>query len=46
LMMSGEITGNPRKDAESAADFLHAHCAQPAAVPAAAAGPSPSSGSR
>ena len=36
LVMSGEIEGNPRKDAESAANFLHAHCEQPDAAPASA----------
>lgn len=33
LMMEGEIVGNPRGDAESAAAFLRAHCAQPDAAP-------------
>ncbi|HEX3429590.1 MAG TPA: hypothetical protein VHT03_01785 [Rhizomicrobium sp.] len=46
LVMSGEIEGNPRKDAESAADFLRAHCGQPKAAPASAVGPSASSSSR
>lgn len=46
LVMSGEIGPNPRKDAESAADFLHAHCGQPIAAPASAVGPNASSGSR
>jgi hypothetical protein len=46
LVMSGEIEGNPRKDAQSAADFLHAHCGQPEAAPASAVGPNVSSGSR
>ena len=40
LVMSGEIEGNPRNDAESAADYLHAHCGQPKAAPADAVGPS------
>ena len=43
LVLSGEVEGNPRKDAESAADFLHAHCEHPA--PTAAVGPSASSSS-
>jgi len=46
LVISGEIEGNPRRDAQSAADFLHAHCAQPEAAPADAVGPNVSSGSR
>jgi len=46
LVMSGEMEGNPRSDAEAAADFLHAHCGQPEAAPASAVGPSASSGSR
>ena len=44
LVMSGEIE-NPRADAESAADFLHAHCGQPEAAAARALVPSASSGS-
>lgn len=43
LMMSGEIGGNPRKDAESAADFFQAHCGQPEAAPAGELGRSASS---
>ena len=46
LMMSGEIEGNPRKDAESAADFLQAHCGQPQDAPASAIGPGVSSSLR
>ncbi|HLY05393.1 MAG TPA: hypothetical protein VKR31_06570 [Rhizomicrobium sp.] len=46
LVISGEIEGNPRKDAEAAADFLHAHCAQPEAAPESADGTSAWSGSR
>jgi hypothetical protein len=46
LVMSGEIEGDPRKDAESAADFLHAHCGQPEAAPTSTVGPSASSSSR
>lgn len=45
LVISGEIEGNPRRDAEAAADFLHAHCPQPEAAPANAAGPHASPGS-
>lgn len=35
LMMAGELAGNPRSDAESAAAYLHAHCGQsaPASAP-------------
>ena len=33
LVLSGEIEGNPRNDAEAAADFLHAHCHAPAGSP-------------
>jgi hypothetical protein len=32
LMMSGEIEGNPRTDAESAADFFQTHCGQTGAT--------------
>ncbi|HEX3431877.1 MAG TPA: hypothetical protein VHT03_13435 [Rhizomicrobium sp.] len=46
LMMSGEIGGNLRKEAESAADFLEAHCGQLQAASASAVGPSVSSSSR
>jgi hypothetical protein len=46
LMMSGEIAGSPRADAESAADFLHAHCAQPQAAQASAAAPNVAANSR
>jgi hypothetical protein len=46
LVLSGEIAGNPRKDAQSAADFLHAHCGQPAAAKGNAVAPDASSGSR
>ena len=46
LVISGEIEGNPRNDAASAADFLHAHCGQSEAAPARAVVPSASSGSR
>jgi len=38
LVISGEIEGNPRKDAESAADFLHAHCGHLQAAPNTPAG--------
>jgi hypothetical protein len=43
LMMSGEIAGDPRKDAESAADYFQAHCG--AAQTAQANGAEPSSSS-
>lgn len=46
LVLSGEIGGNPRKDAQSAADYLHAHCGQPQAAPASTVAPDASSGSR
>ena len=46
LMMSGEIGGNPRSDAESAADFLEAHCGQLQAASAGAVGPGVSSSLR
>lgn len=46
LMMSGEIEGNPRRDAESAADFLQAHCGHPQAAPASGVGPGVSSSLR
>jgi hypothetical protein len=32
LMMSGAIEGNPRTDAESAADFFQTHCGQTGAA--------------
>ena len=41
LMMSGEIDGNPRKDAESAADFFQTHCGRPESTQASV-GPSAS----
>lgn len=43
LMMSGEIGGNPRSDAESAADFFQAHCGSSQAVQANALDPTASS---
>ena len=46
LMMSDEIEGNPRKDAQSAADFFQAHCGQQQAAPASEVGRSSSTGLR
>jgi hypothetical protein len=43
LMMSGEIAGNPRKDAESAADYFQAHCGAAQTAQANGVGPSSSS---
>jgi hypothetical protein len=46
LMMSGEIAGNPRKDAESAADYFQAHCGAAQAAQANGVGPGSSSSMR
>jgi len=45
LMMSGEIEGNPRTDAQSEADFFQTHCAQTGAT-ASDVGPTASSSLR
>ncbi|HLY06314.1 MAG TPA: hypothetical protein VKR31_11260 [Rhizomicrobium sp.] len=46
LMMSGEIGGNPRRDAQSAADFFQAHCGQSVTASASAVERTPSPGLR